>query len=205
MNLKLTHFWLQSFSFLTKSHPPPMWTFSMQHPTWIQQLRLTDRRIILVMAQFVTLQSSRPLNMFKHIRSREGRAEKSLLSCYLSSHAGWWNPWQTFKTGWQCMLNYKDYEWEKMMITCPYFGYLKWSQSNITDAFFSLIVDRLGVYSQVPFWKRKRALNFYLIFFLRCLAELISLQTCYCLLYDCFSLERELKSWTKVHTFLQSK
>lgn len=40
------------------------------------------------MAQFVTMQSSRPLNMFKHVKSRNGKAKNSPHSCYLSSHAG---------------------------------------------------------------------------------------------------------------------
>lgn len=52
----------------------------------IQQLGLTDRRIIRVMAQFVTLQSSRPLNMFKQVKLAQAKSYLNL--CYLSSHAG---------------------------------------------------------------------------------------------------------------------
>lgn len=46
----------------------------------IQQPSLTDRRIILVMAQFVTLQSSRPLNKFKQVKSTRAKPRVVLIS-----------------------------------------------------------------------------------------------------------------------------
>ena len=41
----------------------------------IQHLKLTDRRIILIIARFVTMQSSRPLYMSKQVKSLSERAE----------------------------------------------------------------------------------------------------------------------------------
>lgn len=78
VNLKPTIFPLRSFPLLTESHPPPGWLFPTQRPMGIQQLGLTDRRIILVMAQFVTVQSSRPLNTFKHVRSSKKGEPRNL-------------------------------------------------------------------------------------------------------------------------------
>lgn len=56
----------------------------------IQHPELTERRTILVMARFVTMQSSRPLYMFKQVKSlpRPTPDLFDLNLCYLSSHAG---------------------------------------------------------------------------------------------------------------------
>lgn len=45
----------------------------------IQQLGLTDRRIIHVMARFVALQSSRPLNMFKQVKFAQAKPRVILI------------------------------------------------------------------------------------------------------------------------------
>lgn len=45
----------------------------------IQHLELTDRRIILVIARFVTMQSSRPLYMFKQVKSPSKRAAPTII------------------------------------------------------------------------------------------------------------------------------
>lgn len=45
----------------------------------IQHLELTDRRIILVIAWFVTMQSSRPLYMFKQVKSPSKRAAPTII------------------------------------------------------------------------------------------------------------------------------
>lgn len=55
----------------------------------IQHVELTERRIILVIARFVTMQSSRPLFTFKHVKSPSKIRELLDLNlCYLSSDAG---------------------------------------------------------------------------------------------------------------------
>lgn len=75
-----------SFPFLTKCHPLPVWLFATQRPMGIQQVRLTERRIIPVMAQFVTVQSSRPLNTFKHVTSSRREEARNLFMLSVITH-----------------------------------------------------------------------------------------------------------------------
>ena len=64
-------------------------TFSNAVSNVIQHLELTDRRIILIIAWFVTMQSSRPLYMSKQVKSLSKQAEEFFILnlCYLSPHA----------------------------------------------------------------------------------------------------------------------
>lgn len=92
-------YWTLNKYFLT---PVPLFSCELRGPTTacvtlhnavsdvIQHPELTDRRIILVIAGFVTVQSSRPLYVFKHVKSLSRPSQElfDLNLCYLSSHAG---------------------------------------------------------------------------------------------------------------------